>query len=80
MLMAIAHPLGGGGGGGEGASNCACDRFQFPCLPGKHIPWVGLVCVIEDVSLVEFMYLVFTRMPGESYRRRLRSFCCTCVT
>ena len=27
----------------------------------------------EDVSLVEFMYLVFTRMPGESYRRRLRS-------
>ena len=28
---------------------------------------------IEDVPLVEFMYLVFTRMPGESYRRRLRS-------
>ena len=27
----------------------------------------------EDVPLVEFMYLVFTRMPGESYRRRLRS-------
>jgi len=27
----------------------------------------------EDVLLVEFMYLVFTRMPGESYRRRLRS-------
>ena len=26
----------------------------------------------EDVPLVEFMYLVFTRMPGESYRRRLR--------
>ena len=23
----------------------------------------------EDVPLVEFMYLVFTRMPGESYRR-----------
>ena len=23
--------------------------------------------------LVEFMYLVLTRMPGESYRRRLRS-------
>ena len=35
------------------------------------------VCVyawhtLEDVPLVEFMYLVFTRMPGESYRRRLR--------
>ena len=27
----------------------------------------------EDVPLVEFMYIVFTRMPGESYRRRLRS-------
>ena len=28
----------------------------------------------EDVPLVEFMYLVFARMPGESYRRRLGSF------
>ena len=28
---------------------------------------------IEDVPLVEFMYLVFTRMPGESYSRRLGS-------
>ena len=27
----------------------------------------------KDVPLVEFMYLVFARMPGESYRRRLRS-------
>ena len=27
----------------------------------------------EDVLLVEYMYLVFTRMPGESYRRRLGS-------
>ena len=27
----------------------------------------------EDVPLVEYMYLVFTRMPGESYRRRFRS-------
>ena len=25
------------------------------------------------VPLVEFMWLVFTHMPGESYRRRLRS-------
>ena len=34
------------------------------------------------VPLVEFMYLVFTRMPGEaeSYCRRLRSFCGVCVT
>ena len=29
--------------------------------------------LFEDVHLVEFMYLVFTRMPSESYRRRLRS-------
>ena len=31
--------------------------------------------LFDDV--VEFMYLVFTRMPGVSYRRRLRSllFC-----
>ena len=27
----------------------------------------------EDVPLVEFMYLVFARMPGESYCRRFRS-------
>ena len=27
----------------------------------------------EDVPLVEFVYLVFTHMPGESYRWRLRS-------
>ena len=26
-----------------------------------------------QLSLVEFMYLVFTRMPGEGYRRRIRS-------
>ena len=25
----------------------------------------------KDVPLVEFVYLVFTRMPGERYRRRL---------
>ena len=30
------------------------------------------------VPLVEFMYPVFTRMPGESYRRRLGSLLCLC--
>ena len=30
----------------------------------------------EDIPLVEFMYVVFTRMPGESYRRRLGSLLC----
>ena len=46
-------------------------RRMFSC-------WLNLIrnvdvieSVIEDVPLVEFMYLVFTRMPGESYRRRL---------
>ena len=27
---------------------------------------------------VELMYLVFTRMPGESYRKRFRCFLCLC--
>ena len=31
-----------------------------------------LLLIFEDVPLVNlFMYLVFTRMPGESYRRSL---------
>ena len=34
---------------------------------------IGQDFASEDVALVEFMYLVFTRMPGESYRR------CVCV-
>ena len=29
--------------------------------------------VLEDVPLVVFMYLVFTRMTDENYRRRFRS-------
>ena len=33
---------------------------------------------LVHVPLVEFMYLVFTRMPGGSYRRRLRSLFCLC--
>ena len=33
----------------------------------------------EDVSLVEFMYLVFTQIPCESYRRSLGSLLlCLC--
>ena len=31
------------------------------------------IIFFEDVPLVEFIYLVFTRMSGESYRRRLMS-------
>ena len=37
------------------------------------MPQLGGYLFNEDVALVEFMYFVFTRMPGESYRRRLRS-------
>ena len=33
---------------------------------------------IEDEHLVEFMYLIFTRMPGESYRQGLRSLLYLC--
>ena len=41
--------------------------------------WGGGGSFIEDVPLVEFMYLSFTRVPGESYRRRLRSLLlCLC--
>ena len=32
----------------------------------------------EDVPVAKFMYLVFTRMPSESYRRRLKSLSCLC--
>ena len=33
----------------------------------------------DNYTLVEFMYLVFTRMPGQGYRRRLRSLLlCLC--
>ena len=36
------------------------------------------VCILapflEDVPLVEFMYLVFAHTPGESYCRQLRSW------
>ena len=48
---------------------CVCDTINkrsfesFMCLDLVSFP-------TEDVPLVEFMYLVlFTRMPGESYRR-----------
>ena len=32
----------------------------------------------ENVPLVELMHLIFTSIPGESYRRRLRSSLCSC--
>ena len=42
-------------------------------LSFKHTEECTVGGVLEDVHLVEIMYLVFTHTPGESYRRRLRS-------
>ena len=45
----------------------------------KNVSKQMAIFLFEDVPLVEFMYFVFTRMPGESYRRRLGSlFLCLC--
>ena len=30
--------------------------------------------IVDDVSVVEFMYFISARMPGQSCHRRLRSF------
>ena len=38
-----------------------------------HQRYTLLFCGTEDVPLVEFMYLVFTRRPGECYHRQLGS-------
>ena len=46
------------------------DRGESP--PPEYELWGALVCVCTT-ELVELMYPVFTRMPGESYRRQLRS-------
>ena len=55
---------------------CTFSKF---CHPGLKIwNWTRPKALVqnqhtrEDVPLLEFMYLVFTRKPGESYRRRLR--------
>ena len=44
-----------------------------PCLGVAGTNRLAKFTECEDVPLVELMYLVLTRMPGESYRRRLRS-------
>ena len=56
-----------------------------PSVPETRVGWGGGLymplggTIFEDVALEEFMCLVFTRMPGESYRRRLRSsLLCAC--
>ena len=39
---------------------------SFTDMPESVSPAQLLICALEDVPLVEFMYLVFTRMPVES--------------
>ena len=55
---------------------CRHSCFTVTRLKGKLI--IKGYGNLEDVSLVEFMYLVFARMPGESYCRRLRSLFYLC--
>ena len=45
----------------------------------SHLQVSSSCSISKDVPLVEFPYLVFSRLPGESYRRRLRSLLlCLC--
>ena len=67
---------------------CLCTLYLHACQVRVTVGDSGLCCCTcvlyfernnnnnkptEDVSVVVLMYLVFTRVPGESYRRRLRS-------
>ena len=59
------------------------ERYGGYTSGGVYVPYIYYILVYpvfttlsrgtEDVPLVEFMYPVFTRMPDENYRRRLRS-------
>ena len=55
-----------------------CEKYMmWGCTSGGvYVPF--LYKQREDVPLVEFMYLGFTRMPGESCCRWLRSSLCLC--
>ena len=48
-----------------GSVLCLCTPVS-PSVPERGASF------FEDVPVVEFMYLIFTRVPGESYRGRLR--------
>ena len=53
------------------SGNSSADKHVYHHV--KHIYRHVYKLMLEDVPLVEFMYFVLIRMPGESYRRRLRS-------
>ena len=56
-----------------GSVLCLCAPVS-PSVPEMGLGWGGGGGILfEAVPLVEFRYLVFTRMPGERYRWRLRS-------
>ena len=50
---------------------CCCCCFNLIAVAVDSVDSRTVIQFSEDVLLVEFMYLVFTRMPGESYRRGL---------
>ena len=59
-----------------GLPDLVADLYSSPHALGLHSSGLqnnATSARIEDVPLVEFMYFVFTRMPGESYRSRLWS-------
>ena len=78
---------GGGGGGGGGCPVGVTTNSRTKLSTEKRCWWLlssepwkpvrldpqWLVFGLEDVSLVEFMYLVFTHMPGKSYGKQFRS-------
>ena len=43
---------------------------SVPRMEGRY--WGGGGILFEDVSLVEFLSFVFSRIPGKSYHRQLR--------
>ena len=49
-------------------------RFSYELLE----EFINFVFTLQDVPLVEVMYLVFIRMQDDSYQRRLMSLFCLC--
>ena len=71
---------GGGGGGGEQGTLKLVEirkvrlcEFRQYFKPQMRQPSKTLRSAFEDIPLVEVMYVVFTRMPTESYSRSLTS-------
>ena len=68
-----------GSGGRTAVQRSSSGQYWLLLISLYHGRVPMYVALDEDVPLVEFMCLVFTRMPGESYCRRLRSLSlCLC--